>query len=73
MHAAIEGSISFSGPTGSGKSTLMYRLASAAAGQVITIEDPVEIVEPRFLQLQTNPMIGQDYDELIRFVVAAST
>ena len=31
-----------------GKSTLMYRLASAAAGQVITIEDPVEIVEPRF-------------------------
>lgn len=56
----------FSGPTGSGKSTLMYRLASAAAGQVITIEDPVEIVEPRFLQLQTNPMIGQDYDELIR-------
>jgi competence protein ComGA len=56
----------FSGPTGSGKSTLMYRLASTTTGQVITIEDPVEIVEPRFLQLQTNPMIGQDYDELIR-------
>jgi competence protein ComGA len=56
----------FSGPTGSGKSTLMYRLASTATGQVITIEDPVEIIEPAFLQLQTNAAIGQDYDELIR-------
>ncbi len=56
----------FSGPTGSGKSTLMYQLARATKGQVITIEDPVEIEEPHFLQLQTNLKIGQDYDELIR-------
>lgn len=56
----------FSGPVGSGKTTLMYKLARALEGQVVTIEDPVEIEEPVFLQLQTNPKIGQSYDELIR-------
>lgn len=56
----------FSGPTGSGKTTLMYHLAKADGGEVITIEDPVEIVEERFLQLQVNEKIGQDYDQLIQ-------
>lgn len=56
----------FSGPTGSGKTTLMYHLAKADGGEVITIEDPVEIVEEQFLQLQVNEKIGQDYDQLIQ-------
>jgi len=56
----------FSGPTGSGKTTLMYQLARQFTGQVITIEDPVEIEEPRFLQLQTNDKIQQTYDQLIK-------
>lgn len=56
----------FSGPTGSGKTTLMYHLAKVDGGEVITIEDPVEIVEERFLQLQVNEKIGQDYDQLIQ-------
>lgn len=56
----------FSGPTGSGKTTLMYQLALQEKGQVITIEDPVEIEEPTFLQLQTNDKIKQSYDTLIR-------
>lgn len=56
----------FSGPTGSGKTTLMYQLAQHAKGQVITIEDPVEIEEPNFLQLQTNEKIQQTYDQLIK-------
>ncbi|GAA3018295.1 competence type IV pilus ATPase ComGA [Tetragenococcus solitarius] len=56
----------FSGPTGSGKTTLMYHLAQYAKGQVITIEDPVEIEEPNFLQLQTNEKIQQTYDQLIK-------
>lgn len=56
----------FAGPTGSGKSTLMYQIANEAQGQVITIEDPVEIEAADFLQLQTNLKISQDYDELIR-------
>lgn len=56
----------FSGPTGSGKTTLMYQLAKQMKGQVITIEDPVEIEEPTFLQLQTNDKINQTYDQLIK-------
>lgn len=56
----------FAGPTGSGKTTLMYQLARHAQGQVITIEDPVEIEEPNFLQLQVNPKIQQTYDALIQ-------
>lgn len=56
----------FSGPTGSGKTTLMYHIAQYTKGQVITIEDPVEIEEPKFLQLQTNEKIQQTYDQLIK-------
>lgn len=56
----------FSGPTGSGKTTLMYHLAKLSHGQVITIEDPVEIEEPSFLQLQTNEKIQQSYEQLIK-------
>ncbi|MHC5268883.1 competence type IV pilus ATPase ComGA [Enterococcus sp. LJL98] len=56
----------FSGPTGSGKTTLMYHLAQQIKGQVITIEDPVEIEAPNFLQLQTNEKIHQTYDQLIK-------
>ncbi|GAA2910241.1 competence type IV pilus ATPase ComGA [Enterococcus pseudoavium] len=56
----------FCGPVGSGKTTLMYKLAREMVGQVITIEDPVEIEEPDFLQLQVNEKIQQSYDELIK-------
>lgn len=59
----------FSGPTGSGKTTLMYELAKRCTGQVITIEDPVEIEEATFLQLQTNEKIGQTYDQLIKLAL----
>src|SRR5699024_12673899 len=44
----------------------MYQLAKQIKGQVITIEDPVEIEEPTFLQLQTNDKINQTYDQLIK-------
>lgn len=56
----------FSGPVGSGKTTLMYQLAREWQKQVITIEDPVEIEEPQFLQLQINPKIKQTYEALIK-------
>lgn len=58
----------FVGPTGSGKTTLMYHVAKNEANfqQVITIEDPVEIEEPTFLQLQTNPKINLTYEALIK-------
>lgn len=59
----------FAGATGSGKTTLMYRLAKEQVGRVLTIEDPVEIEEPSFTQLQVNPTIGQTYDRLIQLAL----
>ena len=56
----------FGGPVGSGKTTLMYTLAKKLGIQVITIEDPVEIEEGQFLQLQINHKINQDYEALIK-------
>lgn len=58
----------FSGPVGSGKTSLMYKFAREhfKNQQVICIEDPVELVETEFLQLQVNKVIGNDYDALIK-------
>ncbi|MBP1045224.1 Flp pilus assembly complex ATPase component TadA [Enterococcus sp. BWM-S5] len=58
----------FCGPVGSGKTTLMYKLAkeNRRNSQVICIEDPVEIEEYSFLQLQTNTKIDLTYDVLIK-------
>jgi len=58
----------FSGPVGSGKTTFMYKIAKQITHdqQVISIEDPVEIEEATFLQLQTNEKIAVTYEALIR-------
>lgn len=58
----------FSGPVGSGKTTLMYCLAEMkfAEQQIVTIEDPVEIKRDEMLQLQLNESIGLTYDNLIK-------
>ncbi|MGC6768330.1 competence type IV pilus ATPase ComGA [Enterococcus sp. LJL51] len=58
----------FCGPVGSGKTTLMYKLAknSGVDAQIICIEDPVEIEEETFLQLQTNNKIDMTYNALIK-------
>lgn len=58
----------FSGPVGSGKTTLMYHLARQKFSdrQVVTIEDPVEIQQDDMLQLQLNEAIGLTYDNLIK-------
>ena len=48
--------ISFAGPVGSGKTTLMHELAKSLfkGQQVMSIEDPVEIKQDDMLQLQLN-------------------
>lgn len=58
----------FSGPVGSGKTSLMYHLLEKESEekQIITIEDPVEIKDRRMLQLQVNDSIGMSYDNLIK-------
>lgn len=67
--AAIKrGLILTSGPTGSGKTSTMYYLAKKLAQQkvVMTIEDPVEVFEPEFLQTQINLEAGIDYESLLK-------
>lgn len=58
----------FCGAVGSGKTTFMYKLAKKMAvdQQVISVEDPVEVEEDAFLQLQTNEKIHLNYDSLIK-------
>ncbi|MEQ9810352.1 competence type IV pilus ATPase ComGA [Streptococcus jiangjianxini] len=58
----------FSGPTGSGKTTLMYQLLQEKFSdkQIISIEDPVEIKDDRILQLQLNEDINMTYNSLIK-------
>ncbi len=62
------GLIVFSGLTGSGKTTTIYNLVKQLVTDqfVMTIEDPIEIKEPRFLQLQVNHDAGMDYTDLIK-------
>ena len=64
------GLILFSGPVGSGKTTSIYQLLRERMRdeplQVITMEDPVEIYEPLFLQTEVNTRANVTYDSLIK-------
>lgn len=64
------GLILFSGPVNSGKTTTMYQLVRNQMHrkqlQVITIEDPVEIEEEKFLQIQVNEKAGNTYEASLK-------
>lgn len=68
-----QGLILFTGPTGSGKSTVMYRLAEETAGQktrqIISIEDPVEFYIDGLVQVEINDKAKLSYEPLIRGVL----
>ncbi|WP_203641732.1 competence type IV pilus ATPase ComGA [Levilactobacillus andaensis] len=66
--AGQRGLMVFAGPTGAGKTTTMYATASrlSTTALVLAIEDPVEIKESRFIQLQVNPAAGMTYADLIK-------
>lgn len=66
------GLIIFSGPTGSGKSTSMYKLALELANsnkQVISIEDPVEKNFDELTQMQVNDKAGINYDNALKSIL----
>jgi general secretion pathway protein E len=69
MTRQTSGIILVTGPTGSGKTTTLYstlkQLASEAVN-VCTVEDPIEMVEPAFNQMQVNPGIDLDFASGIR-------
>ncbi len=58
------GIILVTGPTGSGKTTTLYtslkQLATSEVN-VCSIEDPIELVEPSFNQMQVNPNVGLSF------------
>ncbi|WP_227872520.1 competence type IV pilus ATPase ComGA [Jeotgalibaca ciconiae] len=64
------GLILFSGPVSSGKTTTIYHFLRKQYAkeplQIITMEDPVEIKEPRFLQSEINERAGLNYEVLIK-------
>ena len=57
------------GPTGSGKTTTLYSTLKQLATpdvNVCTVEDPIEMVEPAFNQMQVQHAIGLDFASGIR-------
>ncbi|ROR98833.1 general secretion pathway protein E [Sinobacterium caligoides] len=67
--ASPNGIILVTGPTGSGKTTTLYsslrRLASDEVN-LCTIEDPIEMIEPMFNQMQVNANIDLDFATGVR-------
>ena len=69
MVAQPHGIILVTGPTGSGKTTTLYSTLKQLATpevNVCTVEDPIEMVEPAFNQMQVQPTIGVDFARGIR-------
>jgi general secretion pathway protein E len=63
------GIILVTGPTGSGKTTTLYsslKLLATPEVNVCTIEDPIEMIEPLFNQMQVQPSIGVDFASGVR-------
>lgn len=69
MVGCPHGIILVTGPTGSGKTTSLYSTLKYLAKpevNVCTVEDPIEMVEPRFNQMQVHPAIGLDFANGLR-------
>jgi general secretion pathway protein E len=63
------GIVLVTGPTGSGKTTTLYSTLKQLATidvNVCTVEDPIEMVEPTFNQMQVQTAIGLDFASGIR-------
>ena len=69
MIAQPNGIILVTGPTGSGKTTTLYstlKLLAKPDVNVCTIEDPIELVEPSFNQMQVQKNIDLDFSSGVR-------
>jgi general secretion pathway protein E len=63
------GIILVTGPTGSGKTTTLYSSLKQLATpevNVCTVEDPIEMIEPLFNQMQVQPSLGVDFAHGVR-------
>ncbi|EED32084.1 type II secretion system protein E [gamma proteobacterium NOR5-3] len=69
MTGTGNGIVLVTGPTGSGKTTTLYstlRQLATSAVNVCTIEDPIEMVEGAFNQMQVNHAIDLDFSTGVR-------
>jgi general secretion pathway protein E len=69
MASRTNGIILVTGPTGSGKTTTLYSTLKHLARpeiNVCTVEEPIEMVEPAFNQMQVQHNIGLDFASGIR-------
>lgn len=57
-----DGLVIFAGPTGSGKTTTLYTLLNNINNKkIFTLEDPIEVVNDKFIQLQINEKMNLTY------------
>jgi general secretion pathway protein E len=66
------GLVLVTGPTGSGKTTTLYstlRYLSGPEINITTVEDPIEMVEPRFCQVQVNRSIEISFASALRSIL----
>ena len=69
MTSQNNGIVFVTGPTGSGKTTTLYSTLKELATvevNVSTIEDPIEMIEPAFNQMQVNHGIDLDFSSCVR-------
>ena len=69
MTGQPHGIVLVTGPTGSGKTTTLYSTLKGLATpevNVCTIEDPIEMIEPAFNQMQVQPALGVDFASGVR-------
>jgi general secretion pathway protein E len=66
------GLVLVTGPTGSGKTTTLYstlRYLSGPEINITTVEDPIEMVDARFCQVQVNPQIDITFSNALRTIM----
>jgi general secretion pathway protein E len=66
------GLILVSGPTGSGKTTTLYstlRYLSGPEINITSVEEPIEMVDPRFCQVQVNAQIDVTFANALRTIL----
>jgi general secretion pathway protein E len=66
------GLILVTGPTGSGKTTTLYstlRYLSGPEINITSVEDPIEMIDPRFCQVQVNPQVDVTFASALRSIL----
>lgn len=66
------GLVLVTGPTGSGKTTTLYSTLRYLAGSEInlmTVEDPIEMVDPRFCQVQVQRQVDVTFASALRAIL----